>query len=333
MRARLHVQERLAAEARLSRNPVPLELVEPAEPTTRAIVALQRSAGNAAVAQLVARAPTERSAIRMPPLDVKGRPPTAVDPQFAPTQDELEEAAAAMNTTPDDPRVETAVVQAKLKAFMRGQAEKSRAAKSAEEQVKPTPSADPTDPHQWKQGPGESIEQFLERQRKGLLKKELERTGLTEEQLRDQVTRKGTRSEIRVSLGSGIVGVSVTEAIPRPDGGIVVISTTEIHRKGRIERTSVATDFGRDEQAVVKSEVVDGEEHVLLQRGNPKLFQRPPAEPPKRTEPKRGTPHTKWTQLPDGRVRVDYIDEYGAVIPGRSYVTDLFQSPQQRRGQ
>jgi hypothetical protein len=242
-----------------------------------------------------------------------------------------------MDTTPDDPRVKTAVVQAKLKAFMRERARQEqaaeqaeKAAKAAEEAAKPPPPPDPSDPHQWKPRPDESIEQFLERQRKGLLQKELERTGLTEEQLRDQVTRKGTRHETRVSLGPGIVGVSVVEVIPRPDGGAVVISTTEVHRKGRIERTSVATDFGRDEHAAVRSEVIDGKEQVLSQTGNQKLFERPPAEPPKPAEQKRGTPHTKWTKLPDGRVRVDYIDENGAVIPGKSFVTDLFQSPQER---
>lgn len=337
MRARLYDEERLAAEAWSGLRPRPIRTREPAHPAAEAIMRLQRSAGNAAVAGLIARAPAGRTVLQMPPVELQGRVPPAaadqlIDPQFAPTRDELEEAAAAMNTTADDPRVKNAVVQAKLAAFLRGQAEKTRAAKTADEAAKQPPPPDPTDPHQWKQQPGESIEQFLERQRKGLLKKELERTGLTEEQLREQVTRKGTRQETRVSLGSGIVGVSITEAIPRPDGGTVVISTTEIHRKGRIERTSVATDFGRDEQAVVKSEVVDGEERVLLQRGDQKLFRRPPAEPPKLAEPKRGTPHTKWTKLPDGRVRVDYIDEYGAVIPGRSFVTDLFQSPQERRG-
>jgi hypothetical protein len=274
----------------------------------------------------------------LPPVEIKGRPGTEssdqpVDPELAPTREELEEAAGAMDSTPDDPKVKNAVVQMKLRALMRGPAGQpggGTAPKPAEE-AKPPPPPDPSDPHQWKPAPGESIEQFLERQRKGLLQKELERTGLTEEQLRDQVTRKGTREETRVSLGQGIVGVSVIEVIPRPDGGTVVIKTTEVHRKGRIERTSVATDFGKDEQAAVRSEVVDGRERVISQVGNQKLFERPPAEPPKPAEQRKGTPHTKWTKLPDGRVRIDYIDENGAVVPGRSFTSDLFQSPQERR--
>jgi hypothetical protein len=296
------------------------------------ILALQRSAGNAAVGRLL----TQRAPIQMPPLELHGRPQPDtsgqdVDPEFAPTREELEEAAAAMDASPDDPKVKEAVVQAKLKAYMGEQARKADTPKPTEA-AKPPPPPDPSDPQQWKQAPGESIEQFLERQRKGLLQKELARTGLTEEQLRDQVTRKGTREETRVSLGEGIVGVSIMEVIPRPDGGTVVISTTEVHRKGRVERTSVATDFSRDEQAAMRSEVVDGRERVLSQTGNQKLFERPPAEPPKPPAARKATPHTKWTKLPDGRVRVDYIDENGAVIPGQSHVTDLFQSPQERRG-
>ena len=262
MRAQLHAA-RPTAVAGAGRKPQPLKTFEPA---AEAILAMQRSVGNAAVARLVARAPSARPPIRIPVMEVKGRVSSDVDPQFEPTPDELEEAAAAMNTTPDDPKVKTAVVQAKLHAFMREQERKSQAAKAAEETPKVEPPPDPSDPHHWKRERSESMEQFLERQRKGLLQKELERTGLTEEQLREQVTRKGTRTETRVSLGGGVVGVSITEAIPRPDGGVVVISTTEIHQKGRIERTSVATDFGRDEQASVKSEVVDGKASVLSQR-------------------------------------------------------------------
>lgn len=293
------------------------------------VLGLQRSAGNAAVARLLARAPARDPTVRMPEIEIKGSPqpgaegPRPGDPGFAPTQEELDEVAGAMGLPATDPAVKDKAANLKLETWMRDRAAKDKEAKPAAEQAKPPQPPDPNDPHQWKQAPGETIDAFLERQRQGLLKRELERTGLTEEQLRKQVMTVGTREVSRVSLGKGMTGVSIHEAVPTPGGGTRVITTIEIHKGDTIKRTKTVQDFKTGEHAFVQSVVEGGEEQIVKQDGDQSLFSKPLAEQPKPPAKQKLTPHTKWTQLADGRIRVDYIDEDGNVVPGRSFTSEL----------
>lgn len=293
---------------------------------TNAVLDLQRSAGNAAVAGMLARAPTE---VRLDPIEVRGK----VEPEQEIS--ELEELAGAMGLPVGDPRVKQKLADIKFSAEFRAAAKRAEeqrakeaaAAKKTEAEAKPP---DPSDPHNWKQEPGEAIEAFLERQRKGLLAKELKRTGLTEAQLREQVLTKGTREETQVKIGDG-VGVMISEAIPTPTGGVKTIMTTEFRKGDHIKRTKTAHDWQTGETAAVSSEVEGGKETIVAQTGDQSLFAKPKVDEAKKAAPKpKGTPHTKWTKLPNGKVKVDFIDENGDVIPGQGYVTEALQSPQDR---
>ena len=274
---------------------------------------LQRSAGNTSVARAT------------------GDPQPAADGiEISPA--ELEEVAGAMDLPASDPRVRQAVVTAKIDELMR----RSRAPKPSEvpgadapsdgpsspQTATTTPAAsakeDPADPHTWHKREDETMEQFLERQRKGLLAKEVAASGLSEPEFRDQVLHKGTRTETHVLIGTHECTV-IHEAIPSPEGTRLV-TTIDIKTGSHIHRTRVGKILG-GEQAFYESEIDGDKETVIAQRGDPKLIE---------GSPQKSRPHRRWTKLPDGRVKSESLDAWGAPIPGSETIVDVLQSPQDR---
>jgi hypothetical protein len=220
-----------------------------------------------------------------------------------------EEVAGALGVKPDDPRVDVQMTlnEEVLLAL--------KAAELAARQPEQQPAAEPGSLPDAYGGLG--IKEFLRRQRLELIRQEMEKAGLT-----DEMIAKGFRQERRATI-AGIEMVSVFEFVPEGKFGRT-IHTFEQRRGGTTKRTVTTRDLNKGgEDRVVISKVEGGTETVVTQWVVP-------GTGPLAEKAALAKTSTRWVKNPDGTVTVETLDAYGRPIKGRSWKTEVFQTPQER---
>jgi hypothetical protein len=204
------------------------------------VLALQRSAGNHAVANLLARH----------------------TPVGSSEQQLREEIAAGLNVTPDDPRVDVALFGdfAVARALKEARARDQAATAAAQTR---------TDQPEVREDPykGLTLEQRERKMREDYIKKELASLGITDEML-----LKGYRKETRVKIGSS-QALMVDQWFP--DGRLV--HTYELQRADTTTRVVTTTDYNKGgEQTIVRTTISGGKETTTttLEPGFGKLGER-----------------------------------------------------------
>jgi len=276
---RIHEQVRPAARQRGTTTKSAATALDP-------VLTLQRSAGNRAVAQVLARqaaAATNEQQLR-------------------------EEIAAAMNVAPDDPRVDLALFgDLEVARALKAARARDEAAKAAATRTEPSQPEVREDPYK-----GLTLEQRERTIHEDAVKKELANQGITDEML-----LKGYRKETRVRFGTS-EGVLVDEWIPEGRSGRFV-HTYEFQRAGTTTRVKTTTDYAKGgERTIVRTTISGGKETTVttLEPGSGKLAERAALE----------KTSTRWVTNPDGSVTVETLDKYGRPIPGRSWKPDVLKS-------
>jgi hypothetical protein len=220
-----------------------------------------------------------------------------------------EEVAGALGVKADDPRVD--VQMALNEEVVRALRAAELAAKQAEQQ----PAAEPASLPDAYGGLG--VKEFLRRQRLELIRQEMEKAGLT-----DEMIAKGFRQEKRAKIGD-VEMVSIFEFVREGKYGRT-IHTFEQRRGDTTTRTVTKRDFNKGgEDTVVISTIEGGKETVVKQWVTP-------GTGPLAEKAAMAKTSTRWVKNPDGTVTVETLDAYGRPIKGRSWKTDVFQTPQER---
>jgi hypothetical protein len=285
----------VAAPAQAAKRPVE-EVVPP-------LIALQRAAGNRAVADALAAAPegsTEQAAVGgSSPVEIKS------ERQASHEQRLREEIAGGLNVPPDDVRVDAALF---------GDFEIARALKEARQldQAAKVPVAEKPPPAEIREDPfkGMTLPQREQKMREDALKQELSRLGIT-----DEMILNGYRTETPVELGPNMRARMVDQWIPEGTYGRFV-HTYEFERAGKTNRVVATTDYAKGgERTTVRTTIEGGKETSVttMEPGYGKLGNRAALE----------KTSTRWIQNPDGSVTVEMLDKYGRPI--RSWKPDVLK--------
>jgi hypothetical protein len=268
----------------------------PVGPALHPVLGLQQSAGNRAVASLLARASTT---VDFAPVEITAKRDVSHEQRLR------AEIAAALDVPPDDPRVEVALfgdleVARALKEARRMDAEaKASQTKTEQPEIR-------EDPYK-----GLTLEQRERRIHEDAVKKELASRGIT-----DEMILKGYRKETRAQLGKAR-GLLVDQWIPEGTSGRYV-HTYEFENEGKTTRVVATTDFAKGgEKTTVRTTIEGGKETTVttIEPGYGKLGERAALE----------KTSTRWVVNPDGSVTVETLDKYGRPIPGRSWKPDVLK--------
>jgi len=228
----------------------------PVGPALHPVLRLQQSAGNRAVASLLARAP---ATVDFAPVEITAKRDVSHEQRLR------EEIAAALDVPPDDPRVEVALF---------GDLEVARALKEAkrmDEEAKASKTPNPEqaeireDPYK-----GLTLEQRERKIHEDAVKKELANRGIT-----DEMILKGYRKETRAQLGKAR-GLLIDQWIPEGTSGRYV-HTYEFENEGKTTRVVATTDFAKGgEKTTVRTTIEGGKETTVttMEPGYGKLGER-----------------------------------------------------------
>ena len=269
----------------------------PVGPALHPVLRLQQSAGNRAVASVLARAP---AALDFAPVEITAKRNVSHEQRLR------EEIAAALDVPPGDPRVDVALFgDLEVARALRDAKRKDEEAKAATA-PKPEQAEIREDPYK-----GLTLEQRERRIHEEAVKKELENRGIT-----DEMILKGYRKETRAQLGKAR-GLLVDQWIPEGRDGRFV-HTYEFENEGKTTRVVSTTDFAKGgEKTTVRTTIEGGKETSVttIEPGYGKRGERAALE----------KTSTRGVLNPDGSVTVETLDKYGRPIPGRSWKPDVLK--------